>query len=79
MRTALERVERLAAAARASQDLADADREARDQAIEEADLEGASRREISRAAQLSSTQVQAVVLRRTAERQDRLARAAGLS
>ena len=74
----LDRVRRLAAAARRSQQLADDDREARDAAIEEAEGEGLSVRQISDASGLSVGGVQGVILKRTAARQARLRRSAGL-
>lgn len=76
--TLLVRVRRLAAAARRSEDLATADREARDQAIEAADLAGHSVREIAREAGLSVGRVQGVIVERTAIRQADLVRAARL-
>lgn len=66
-----ERLRRLAAAARASQELADVDRSARDDEIEQADLAGLSYREIAGETGLSAQRVQAIVLVRTAERQQR--------
>lgn len=73
--TVRERLRRLAAAARASQELADADREARDAEIEQADIAGLSYREIAAEVGMSAAGVQRIVLVRTAERQQR-ARAA---
>jgi hypothetical protein len=81
MRTGLEtldRVRRLAAAANRSQQLADDDREARDAAIEEAEGEGLSVRQISDASGLSVGGVQGVIVKRTAARQARLRKGAGL-
>jgi len=68
---ARERLRRLGSAARASAELAGADREARDGAIEEADLAGLSVREISQDVGVSPTRVQAVILARAATRQAR--------
>jgi transposase len=73
-----ERLRRLGAAAKASDDLAANDREARDAEIEQADADGLSTREISKAVGMSASRIHAIVLKRTAARQARLARAAGL-
>jgi len=77
--TALGRVRALAAAANRSQQLADDDREARDAAIEEAEGQGMSVREIANASGLSVGGVQGVILKRTAARQKRLREGAGLA
>lgn len=74
-----ERVRRLALAAQRSHDVWTADREARDQAIEDADLDGLSIREIADLTGLTNQRVHQVVLERTAARQHRLARAAGVA
>lgn len=76
MRTEIERVKRLASAERRSAELHEGDREARDNAIEEASLAGHSVREIATAAGMSVSRVQTIVIGRQAERQDRLAKAA---
>lgn len=73
------RLARLTEACRRAVDTAAAAREARDTAIEDAEGEGHSVREIARATGLASSTVQAVVVARTAARQARLSRAAGLS
>jgi ABC-type molybdenum transport system ATPase subunit/photorepair protein PhrA len=74
----IDRLMRLSAAARTSAQLADADREARDVAIEQAEQAGASVREIARWTGLSWGRVQQIIVARTAHRQARLARSAGL-
>jgi hypothetical protein len=76
--TTLQRLQRLAAAVRLSEDLAAADREARDAEIEAAELEGFGIRDIARATGLAPSRIQAIVIRRTAARQAALRRTAGL-
>ena len=76
--TLRERLARTARAARASAMIADGDREARDAVIEQASMEGMSVRDIARDAGLPASTVQQIVLRRTAARQDELARRARL-
>ncbi len=76
---ALTRVRRLSAAARHSQELAEDDREARDAAIEEAEGQGLSVREIANACGLSVGGVQGVIVKRTAARQRRLLSQSGLA
>lgn len=73
-----ERLRRLGAAARASQAVADDDREARDAAIEAADLAGLSVREIAQLADVSPSRVQTIIVVRTAARQAAHAHAVGL-
>lgn len=74
-----ERLRRLGVAARASEELAKLDREALDSAIEAADLADLSTREIARYSGLPPSTVHAIVIRRTAARQARLAKAAGIA
>jgi lambda repressor-like predicted transcriptional regulator len=79
MRTVfLLKVRRTAIAARNSEELAAGDREARDDAIEQAQAEGFSVREIATQAGMSASRIQAIVIDRTAARQQRLVQAAGL-
>lgn len=77
MRTHQERLRRLGEAARASEAVAAEDRAARDAAIEEADQDHVSVREIARAVGMSPSRVHSVILERTAARQARIAAAAG--
>lgn len=72
----LTRVRRLSIAARSSTELAAADREARDAAIEEAERAGWSVREIAAVSGLSHGRIQSVIVARTAARQERLAQRA---
>ena len=74
-----ERVRRLALAAQRSHAVWEVDREARDAAIEDADLDGFSLREIADLTGLTSQRVHQVVLERTAARQHRLAKKVGLA
>lgn len=76
-RTQQERLHRLAAAARASKDMAAADREALHAEIEAAEVAGESTREIARHVDMSPSWVHDVVIARTAARQARLARTVG--
>lgn len=78
MRTVIERVRRLAVAARASEELAGGDREARDAAIEAAELAGYSVREIADASRYSVARVHGIVVDRRAARQARQVQAARL-
>ena len=64
-----DRLQRTAAATRASEDQARDDRDARNSVIEEADLAGIGIREIARLTGLTPTHVQRIVLRLTATRQ----------
>jgi hypothetical protein len=73
-----QRLRRLTVAAEnAAQAWTDA-REARDEEIEAADLDGDSVRRIAREAGLSPSHVDRIIARRTAERQDRLLANVGL-
>lgn len=72
-----EKLGRLGRAAAAAEDWAADAREARDQAIEQADLDGWSVREIADASGLSRPRVHQVVIARTAARQARATRPAG--
>jgi DNA-directed RNA polymerase specialized sigma24 family protein len=74
MRTRPERLRRLGAAYAASRDLHAGDREALHREIEAADLEDMSVREIARLSGVSPGRVHAIVVERTAARQDRLTR-----
>jgi hypothetical protein len=65
----IQKLGRLADAARTSAQLAADDRESRDRAIEDADLEHLSVREIARATRLDPTHVSRILTRRIAERQ----------
>lgn len=76
MWTVRERLQRLGAAARRSDDVAKDDRETRDDAIEQASIEGLSVRQISHDVGLSPAAVHQIVISRTAARQQRLADAA---
>lgn len=76
MWTVRERLQRLAAAARASDDLARGDRESRDAAIEQASIEGLSVRQIAYDTGLGHSAVQQIIVKRTAARQARLEAAA---
>lgn len=67
----VDRLARLAAAARATAKTHADDREARDTEIEAADRDGMGLREIARATGLSPGQVQRIVAQRTARRQAR--------
>lgn len=78
MRTHDEQLRRLGAAARQSAKLAEEDREARDAAVEEAERDGMSVREIARRVDLSVSTVHGILVVRAAARQERLRRAAGL-
>lgn len=78
MDTTRERIRRTAAAARASEELAGGDREARDAAIEAGELEGMSVRDIAACAGMSVSGVQKIIVRRIADRQARLTRTIGL-
>ncbi len=78
VRALAERLRRLGDAARASDQLAEEDREARNRAIEEADLEGWSNREIGRWVGMSPSAVHGIIVARTAARQAAAARAVGL-
>jgi hypothetical protein len=76
MQTRPERLRRLGAAYAASRDLHAGDREAVHAEIEAADRDGMTVREISRelAGAISPGRVHAIVLERTAARQERLTR-----
>lgn len=76
--TTEERLRRLGAAAAAAQAAADDAREARDAAIEQADMDGLSPRRIAALVGLSRSGVRQVIADRTAARQERIRRAAGL-
>lgn len=78
MWTVRVRLRRLAVAAARSEELAAADREARDDAIEQASIEGLSVRLIAGDTGLSKSRIQAIVLDRAAQRQAGLLRAAQL-
>jgi len=77
--TLAARLHRLTEACRRAQDTAAAAREARDAAVEDADGEGHSVREIARQSGLSASRVHDIVLARAAARQQRLAEHAGLA
>ncbi len=79
MQTLRERLRRLGTAVRISEELAEDDREARDAAIEEADLAGLGVRQIAKDTGLSPGRAQAIITARTAARQARQARAVGLA
>jgi len=79
MWTVRERLRRLAVASARSEQLAEDDRTARDDAIEQAFLEGMSVRLIAADTGLSKSRVQAIGLERAAIRQAELARAAGVA
>lgn len=79
MQTLRERLRRLGAAARLSEEVAADDREARDAVIEEADLAGLGVRQIAKDVDLSPGRAQAIITARTAVRQARQARAVGLA
>jgi hypothetical protein len=64
-----ERLRRTASAAKASEDQASDDRDARNMVIEEADQAGISIREIARITFLTPTHVQRIIIRATAARQ----------
>lgn len=64
-----KRLGSLAEAARHSRQLADDDRQTRDDAIEDADVDGVSVRAIARAAEMHPGQVSKICAQRTAERQ----------
>jgi AraC-like DNA-binding protein len=66
-----ERLRRLASAARESAEVAQADRSARDAAIEEADADGWNLPAIAREVDMSVSHVQRIVIAATARRQDR--------
>lgn len=70
-----DRLRRLAAAALASRQIAEDDREARDAAIEEADRDGMELREIARCTNLHPSHIHHVITTRTAARQAALRRA----
>lgn len=72
MWTVRERLQRLAAAARRSAEIAYGDRESRDAAIEQASIEGLSVRQIAYDTGLGKSAIQQIVLKRTAARQARL-------
>lgn len=75
-----EKLRRLGLAAERSQELADGDREARDAAIEEADIAGFSPRDISHMlGTISHARVHKIVIERTAARQQRQLEAAKLA
>ena len=78
MQTVRERLRRLGAAVRTTEEVAADARAARDDAIEEADLAGLGIRQIAKDTGLSPARVEAIVTARTAERQARQRRAAGL-
>lgn len=78
VRATAERLRRLGEAARASERLAEEDREARNRAIEEADQEGWTNREIGRWVGMSPSTVHGIVVARTAARQAAAMKAAGL-
>jgi DNA-directed RNA polymerase specialized sigma24 family protein len=73
-----ERLRRLGAAAEAAQAAWEDAREARDAAIEQADLEGIKPQRIAELVGLSRSAVRNVIRDRTAARQERIRRAAGL-
>lgn len=79
MRATAERLRRLGDAARASETLAEADRLARNNAIEDAEREGWTNREIGRWVGMSPSRVHAILLDRAAARQAAAAKAAGLA
>jgi len=79
MQTLRERLRRLGEAARLADDLASDAREARDQAIEDADVAGLGIRQIAHDSGMSPGRVNTIVTQRTAARQERQARAAGLA
>jgi hypothetical protein len=64
-----ERLRRLAAAAKASEEQAHDDRDARNLVVEEADASGMGIRQIARATGLTPTHVQRIIVRMTADRQ----------
>lgn len=72
------RLQRLGAKAHASRALAADDREARDKAIETADSAGMAMAEIGRNVGLGTSQIQRILAARTAARQARTRRAAGV-
>lgn len=74
MRTRPERLRRLGRAYHSSRQLHAGDRAALAEEIEAADLDGMTVREIARATGLSASRVQAIIVDRTAARQDRLTR-----
>ena len=77
MNERVKRLRRLACAARESEKLAAEDREARDREIEQAEQDGMSIREIGRVCGLAPSTVLGIVVKTTADRQARLARALG--
>lgn len=78
VQTVRERLRRLGAAVRTTEEIAEDARAARDDAIEEADQAGLGIRQIAADVDLSPARVQAIVTERTAERQARQRRALGL-
>lgn len=64
-----ERLKRLATAARVSRRVAEIDRDARDREIEDAERDGMGIREIARWCDLSPSQVDRIIGKRTASRQ----------
>lgn len=78
VRAMTERLRRLGEAARASEKLAEEDREARNRAIEEAEAEGWSNRDIARWVGMSPSTVHGIIVARVAARQAAALRAAQL-
>ena len=78
MQTLREKLRRLGEAARISEEVAADDREARDTAIEEADLAGLGIRQIATDTGMSPGRVARIVVNRTAARQAAQRHAVGL-